>query len=400
MKTEPYHRTVLQSSITEQYHRTALQSTARYTDWGDTMKIIHCADLHLDSNMKTHLDADKAKERRNELLVTWKNMVRYAKEEDVSAILIAGDLFDKKVISAAARNAVTEAIVSNPEITFYYVSGNHEKDSFLSSLLEIPQNLKTFGDNWTQYRLGNKTVLSGIELGAMNPSETAAALPVLAADEFNIVLMHGQESETGTRDKTELIALRDYRNRSIDYMALGHVHEYKCEKLDARGVYCYSGCLEGRGFDECGEHGFVLLEIDEESRSAHASFVPFAGRTLHVVPVDITGCHTSGQAAERVNAAAASKRINRKDMVRFVLTGTYEPDDDIDEHFVTISLNLPYYFFKVVDESVLHVDYNDYAADASLKGEFVRLVMADETLSDEDKAQVVKCGIEALRGEK
>lgn len=364
------------------------------------MKIIHCADLHLDSNMKTHLDADKAKERRNELLVTWKNMVRYAKDEDVSAILIAGDLFDKKVISAAARNTVTEAITDNPEITFYYVSGNHEKDSFLSSLLEVPENLKTFGETWTQYRIGNKTVLSGIELGAMNPYETAAAMPVLAADEFNIVLMHGQESETATRDKAELISLRDYRNRSIDYMALGHVHDHKLEKLDARGVYCYPGCLEGRGFDECGEHGFMLIDIDEEKKTAQASFVPFAGRTLHVVPIDITGCHSSGQVSERIMAAAASKKINRKDMVRFVLTGNFEPDDEIDEHLISISLNLPYYFFKVVDESVLHVDYNDYAADASLKGEFVRLVMADETLSEEDKAHVIKCGIEALRGYK
>ncbi len=37
--------------------------------------------------------------------------------------------------------------------------------------------------------------------------------------------------------------------------------------------------------------------------------------------------------------------------------------------------------------------------DASLRGEFVRLVQADEKLSDEEKAQMIQYGIRALEGE-
>lgn len=361
------------------------------------MKIIHCADLHLDSNMKTHLDSDTAKARKNELLNTWKMMVRYAADNGISAIMIAGDLFDRRVISAAARNAVTDAILSNPDIMFFYIAGNHEKDGLLSSLGELPANLKIFGENWTQYRLGERVTISGIELGSMTPEQTAAAMPVLEADDINIVLMHGQESETGVRDKAEIIALRDYRNRSIDYMALGHVHEYRCEKLDGRGYYCYSGCLEGRGFDECGEHGFVLLNIDEQQRSVTERFVPFAGRTLHKLYVDITGCHTSGQAGELIEESVRIADIPSKDMVRIILSGKRSADDDIDVDLITLGLHLPYYFYKVVNESVLSIDPSEYAADASLKGEFVRLIMADETLTDEDRAQIIRCGIEALK---
>ena len=55
-----------------------------------------------------------------------------------------------------------------------------------------------------------------------------------------------------------------FKDLNIDYLALGHIHSYKCHKLDKRGVYCYSGCLEGRGFDECGDKGFVLLETEED----------------------------------------------------------------------------------------------------------------------------------------
>ena len=47
-----------------------------------------------------------------------------------------------------------------------------------------------------------------------------------------------------------------------DYLALGHIHYNVVEPLDSRGVYAYSGCLEGRGFDETGEKGFVLIEVE------------------------------------------------------------------------------------------------------------------------------------------
>ena len=68
------------------------------------MKIIHCSDLHLDSKMKSNLDSKKAKERRNEILITYQNMVKYAVENNVKIIIIAGDMFDKKNITQKARN--------------------------------------------------------------------------------------------------------------------------------------------------------------------------------------------------------------------------------------------------------------------------------------------------------
>lgn len=61
------------------------------------MKLIHCADLHLDSSMTTHLTKEKAKERKAELLASFNRMMEYADRENVSAVLIAGDLFDRKI---------------------------------------------------------------------------------------------------------------------------------------------------------------------------------------------------------------------------------------------------------------------------------------------------------------
>ena len=52
------------------------------------MKIIHCADLHLDSKMESNLDREAAGMRRDELLDTFERMVAYAAEQNVRVILI------------------------------------------------------------------------------------------------------------------------------------------------------------------------------------------------------------------------------------------------------------------------------------------------------------------------
>ena len=47
------------------------------------MKLIHCADLHLDSKMNRYLTTEQAKERNAELLHTFRRMVSYAKMHQV-----------------------------------------------------------------------------------------------------------------------------------------------------------------------------------------------------------------------------------------------------------------------------------------------------------------------------
>ena len=70
------------------------------------MKILHCADIHLDSAMTANLDKDKARERRSELLASFKDMVGYAVKECIGVIIIAGDLFDTRNISVGAKKEV------------------------------------------------------------------------------------------------------------------------------------------------------------------------------------------------------------------------------------------------------------------------------------------------------
>ena len=56
------------------------------------MKIIHTADLHLDSPLGTNLSLLKQKERKRELLLNLERLIEYAKNQSVKIIIIAGDL--------------------------------------------------------------------------------------------------------------------------------------------------------------------------------------------------------------------------------------------------------------------------------------------------------------------
>lgn len=360
------------------------------------MKIIHCADLHLDSRLGTNLGTEKAKERRKEILLSFERMVEYAKENSVRAIIIAGDLFDKTQITIATKKIVKNVIMQNSDIDFFYLRGNHDEGGFFEEDEIVPENLKTFNkDNWTTYQYPEENLtISGIEFGKKNDVEIYNSLN-LEKDKKNIVILHGQESENDSKGGAEIINLKKLKNKNIDYLALGHIHTYKKEKLDERGIYCYPGCLDGRGFDELGEKGFVLLDIEENS--INSEFIKFSSRSLEWIQVDITGLSELNQIKEKI--INETEDISEKSLVRIDLTGEKEIGDEIDIQYLNKSLENRFYFVKIEDCRKIKIDYLKYKNDISLKGEFIRLVLDQSDIDEEEKSEIISTGIKALSNE-
>lgn len=372
------------------------------------MLIIHTADVHLDSKLNRYFDSAKAAERRNEIIRNFQRMIEYGAEKGVRGIIIAGDLFDVRNISAMARDAVYSSINNNSDIEFYYLAGNHDADAFIRQITDkygdIPENLHLFSDTWTSYELvcpqtGVSVVITGAELNERNNKKLVDSL-LLDRNRINIVTLHGQEVETAGKKDAEVIPLREYRDRGIDYLALGHIHEPKYEKLDARGYYSYAGCPEGRGFDEVGPRGFNLLDVSE--KGIERTFVPFASRIIYDVSVDVSEAATSDDAIKLIRDALMDAGVTDRDMVKVRLAGNISLDALLDTGFIAGSLMDDYYFVKVVDETKPFIDYEEFAADKSLKGEYVRLVkaMAEAGEIDADEAEeCIAMGVRILMGE-
>lgn len=352
------------------------------------MKIIHTSDIHLDSPLTSRLSADKVKERRRELLSNLSRMVSEARTLGAEAIIIAGDLFDSGKVSGRAMTAALDIIAEARDISFYYLPGNHEGDAIARSGRSIPENLNIFGDEWTYFDLG-QLIIAGRSLIGDKMFDSLS----LPEDKKSILVLHGE-----LRDRScapESIGLLDARDKHIGYMALGHYHGYSKTEIES-GVYAvYCGTPEGRGFDEAGEKGFVLIDTDGK-RISH-SFVPFAKRRLHIVELDVGGVTRTSELAGK--ARDLLKYIPHSDIVRLSLVGRYPPELWKDTEALEREFNSSFYYFEVKDCSRMAINPDDYKYDKSLKGEFIRTVSADESLDEQMKEKIIRCGINALMGE-
>lgn len=357
-------------------------------------KIIHCADLHLDSKMESNLPRKLANMRRAEIRDTFANLVKYAKENDYRVIIIAGDMFDEERCSATTAEFLIDVMSSAPEIDFLYLKGNHDRCNLLSMIRlsedQLPANLKVFSDSWVTYDYGD-VAISGVEFSKSN-FKTIYRDYAATPERVNIVVLHGQ---LATSPGLDAICVPQLEQKQIDYLALGHIHSHQKDMLGRKGQWCYPGCLEGRGFDECGKKGFVSIDIDEGK--VVAQFVPFAKRSLHEIGIDITGLITFPQIRKAMEDA--SRTLPQEDMVKFVLQGQCEPEANKDLNALSSAFNDRFFFVKVKDESTMKIDPADYENDISLRGEYVRTVLALDGVSESEKSKILICGLRALSGE-
>ena len=363
------------------------------------MKIIHCSDLHLDADLTGRFDGVFAAQRRAELIHTLIRLCRRAQEMKACAVLICGDLFDTQSPSSSSVRAVEDLICSCSDVLFFYLRGNHDASSPLFAGRKMPGNCFLFGQDWTGWELedgaggGRKVCITGKE-----PSKGPFSPPPLDPANINIVMLHGQVREGYSAPDPESVPLGALRGRGIDYLALGHLHHYRSFALDGRGTAAYSGCLEGRGFDECGECGFVLLDTDAVPGTVESRFVPFAARSLYRVECDVTGCRNDaalyGRIADSLNASPAGDR----DLVRLELTGGLEYGCRPDPASIRAEWGDRYHYFDYICSASPVVHSEEFVCDATLKGEFVRTVSAEEKLSGSEKAGIIRCGLRALSG--
>ena len=97
-------------------------------------------------------------------------------------------------------------------------------------------------------------------------------------------------------------------------------------------------------------------------------------------------------------AASATREVSESSLVKLTLTGTFTLETQKDLDFLKKMMEGKFWFLKVKDESRLKIEKETYEHDISLKGEFIRLVMASDK-TDEEKEQMIFWGIRALSGE-
>ena len=398
------------------------------------VRLIHTADLHLDSAFSSRFSKEEAEERRRNLLIAWNKLLQYGIERKVQAILISGDLFDSPVVSRSTMEIFLSSIRKNPEISFFYLRGNHDTKNTFRFRDDLPKNLFLFSKEGKKYRLKEKLVLLGQEFYGterrselpeesygtesllelpeepeesgeeelLSPSSAKDAVQSiwnLKEEDCNILMLHGTLRDGGPEVQNEQgISLKQLSRYPIHYLALGHIHKREEGKYGSL-YYIYPGCLQGRGFDEEGEKGFYYVEIEEETKEVKAEFVPLKEGAFRIIPLFLSEEDGTLDAEEKIRESLKKEGAEAKDSVRIILKGEKRAEEERNLRYLEKQLEEEYAYIEIKEETKLKLRKEEFIHEKGLKGEFLRMVSESESLSEEEKEKLMILGIGLLQGE-
>ena len=118
-----------------------------------------------------------------------------------------------------------------------------------------------------------------------------------------------------------------------------------------------------------------------------------------VRPCSISEIDELTEICGKIKKELKNNNCNEESLVKIVLKGEVDAFCEKDGDYILKQFEDDYYFVKLYDETKLKVSYEDFKLDESLKGEFVRLVLARNDLPEDEKAEVIRYGINILSGE-
>lgn len=279
------------------------------------MKILHSADWHLDSPL-VGKSAEFADMLRKELLQIPDRVAAVCTAEGCDLMLLAGDLFDGSYTQESYRavyNALTEV-----RVPVFITPGNHDfcqPDS--PYFREVwPENVHIFTQSaW------ESVLLPQLDCRIWGAGYIAMDCQGLLKDfspdhdaRWQVGVLHADPLTSGSPYCP--MTTHQVKTSGLDYLALGHIH--KGGSFRAGETLCaWPGCPMGRGYDESGEKGVLVVTLAE---GASAKFVSLDTPRFYDESLDV------GDNAANALAALLPPAETR-DTWRITLTGYSTPLD-------------------------------------------------------------------------
>jgi exonuclease SbcD len=357
------------------------------------LKILHAADLHLDSPFEA-LGAEKAAQRREEQREFLFRLTELAREEAVSLLLLSGDLLDSDSAYAETLEMLAAAL-GRLSIPIFLSPGNHDFYTRRCpyARMRLPENIHIF----------RRPVLECVPLPSLGVRIWGAgyndsACPPLLRDfkaekeeeALDILVLH---AEVGRPDSAYCpVSVEELTRSGMDYAALGHVHSFSGLRRAGDCFYAWPGCPEGRGFDEQGEKGVILASLSPGS--CELRFRSLGARRYIELPVRV-GDDPLADVRKLLPADTG------RDIYRILLTGECAAPPDTEA--IAQALEERFFSLSVRDRTVPRRDLWERSAEDSLHGLFLRRMrgLVDEAADDARREQLilaVRAGLAALEG--
>lgn len=240
------------------------------------MKILHSADLHLDTPFAGRTP-EQIQFLKQALLKVPELLAQLARRENCDLVLLSGDLFDGSCTREsylALRNALEEM-----EIPVFISPGNHD---FISpdspySVESWPKNVHIF----TRPEIESVAIpelncrVYGAGYRSMDCDPLLESFRAEGEERYHIAVLHGDPTQASSPYCP--ITSNQVRESGLHYLALGHIH--KAGSFRAGETLCaWPGCPMGRGFDELGVKGALIVTLED---TAETAFVPLDTPQFH-----------------------------------------------------------------------------------------------------------------------
>lgn len=334
------------------------------------IKLLHAADLHLDSPLMGHSEAQRDF-LRQALLEVPEKIAQLCRIHQCGLLLLSGDLFDgpyTKESFSALRAALEEAGVPT-----FISPGNHDFCSPDSPwLTEVwPKNVhiftKAIPESVSVPELDCRIYGAGFQ--SMDCSGLLENFHAESDERYHIGVFHGDPTQISSPYNP--ITVGQVRDSGLEYLALGHIH--KRDSFQAGSTLCaWPGCPMGRGYDETGAKGVLLVTIEE---AACTQFLPLD------VP-QFFDLETEAGNSPLAAAAQLLPPIGNRNFYRITFTG-YSSGIDVEQLSASFT-KFPNLIFR--DRTIPETDLWGAAEDDTLEGIYFRK-LRDAMSGQDDAAQ-------------
>jgi len=292
-------------------------------------KILHCADLHLDSPLRgLEADPDAPADRiRGATRAAFTNLVDFALEQNVAVVLIAGDLYDGDWQDWRTGQFLIRELerLTRTGIQIVAISGNHDAESVITRKLRWPDGAKLLSTAQAETVRFPELALAVHGRGFPTKAVTESLLPSYPRPTpgmLNIGMLHTAATGRPGHERYAPCTIEQLAAHGYDYWALGHIH--------AREILCrdpwivFPGNLQGRHVGEEGAKGATLIMVEDQKivgEPTHHDLDVVRWRRLRI---DLAGAADEDAALARIRhdlADALAGAEGRLLAVRLHLTG-------------------------------------------------------------------------------
>lgn len=276
-------------------------------------RFVHTADIHLDSPLRSLAmrNGDLAELIGNSTRQALISIVDLCLEEQVDALVIAGDLYDGDQTSMKTARFLAAQLqrLHEADIAVYVIRGNHDALSRITQELILPPSVKIFGgraDAAEVKRGGLNVSFHGLSFSKPHaPESLLQKYQPPAPDALNIGIMHTSLAGTPAHDPYAPCSVAELQAWGYDYWALGHVHMRDQHAGDATVVM--PGMPQGRDINESGEKTVTLVTINDDRTISTEERLTSTAQ-FERISVDVSGATSWREAVDLIEQGVVRTR--------------------------------------------------------------------------------------------